>query len=420
MTANRRVWIVSEVFYPEEIGTAYHMTKLAEGLGQYCSVNVLCSQPTYSARGILAPWRETRNGVDIERCPATTLNKDVVVLRLANVLTISLSLFLRALDRVRSRDVVVVVTNPPLLPFAIATACRLRGAKCVLRIDDVYPEILVATGMSSSQSIVVHLLSYLAKCLYSGVDQIVVLGRDMEQLVRRKMEHATKPIAVIPNWADVDLVVPASKTNNTLLRELGLTDKFIVQCAGNMGRAQAIETMFRAAELLGMEKDIHFLFIGSGAKRRWMESEVYDKQLNNITLLAQRPRDDQPTFLNACDIAMASLLSGMTGAGVPSRMYNIMAAGKPIIAIAEPNSELSLVTREEQIGWVVHPDSPEKLVEVILDARSNSQRLLQMGARARAVAETKYSLSCTIKAYYELLRGISDIPDSKRDAIVHS
>jgi glycosyltransferase involved in cell wall biosynthesis len=175
-----------------------------------------------------------------------------------------------------------------------------------------------------------------------------------------------------------------------------------------MGRAQAIEVMFDAMNQLKGNDSIHFLCIGSGAKRPWMEKQIQERNLPNVTLLDQRPRIDQENFLNACDIAMASLMPGMAGAGVPSRMYNIMAAGKPIIAIAESDSELSLVVQEEQIGWVVAPDDSKKLAEVILEAYSNKETLLFMGKRARKAAELKYSREKIIQGYRDLISSLQN------------
>ena len=406
MVVSRRVWVISEVYYPEEAATGYFMTRLAEGLAEHRDVGVLCGQPKYDARGVSAPWREVLNGVSIERCRGTRLNKNILPLRLVNVATITLSIFFAVLRRIRKGDTVVVVTNPPLLPFVVAPACRWRGAKCILRIDDVYPEALIATGIARPGSVLVQILTWVNRRLYRGVDRIVVLGRDMRNLAQKKLGGAAVPVAIIHNWADVDLIAPAPKSENALLRELGLAEKFVVACAGNMGRAQGIENMFRVAELLQGEKDIHFLFIGSGAKRPWMESEVVGKTLTNVTILDQRPRSDQPNFLNACDVSMASLLPGMAGAGVPSRMYNTMAAGKPIIAIAEAESELSMVVEEELAGWVVPPNKPEKLAQAILDARSEPGRLAGRGARARAAVEAKYTARHAIDAYYELVKAI--------------
>jgi colanic acid biosynthesis glycosyl transferase WcaI len=229
----------------------------------------------------------------------------------------------------------------------------------------------------------------------------------MKHLTVNKLNNCDDKPIIIQNWADLDAVFPVPKSGNVLLQELELRDKFVVQCAGNMGLAQDIETMFKAIGLLKEHVNIHFLFIGSGAKRQWMGNEVRDKKLSNVTILDQRNRSDQQNFLNACDIAMVSLISGMTGAGVPSRMYNIMAVGKPIIAIAEYDSELAMVIEEEKIGWTVLPDNYMHLSEVILEAYSNHSTLVEMSGRARIAALTKYSAKLLINKYYETIKDIS-------------
>ncbi|HYC49934.1 MAG TPA: hypothetical protein VEB19_02375, partial [Gemmatimonadaceae bacterium] len=143
----RTLWIVSELYYPEETSTGRLLTQLAEGLaaslGPDWRVRAICSQPTYEARGTRAPARERRAGVEIFRCRGTTFRRDRLWRRLANVLTISGALVLRLLRGVHRGDVVLVVTNPPLLPFGVTAVCRLRGARCALIVHDVYPEVLV-------------------------------------------------------------------------------------------------------------------------------------------------------------------------------------------------------------------------------------------------------------------------------------
>ena len=403
---DKKVWVVSEVYSPDEAGGAYFMSKLAEGLGQYNSVNVLCGYPVYTARGTMVPKYEIRNGVNVERCYQTKFDKNIIVLRLFNLLTVSISIFLKALNGIRKQDIALVVTTPPLLPFLVLLASRLQRAKCILRIEDVYPETLIATGLLGKRNIVTRVLSFMNKILFGSFDRITVLGRDMEQLVKNKLGHPGKHVTIIPNWADVDLVKQAPKEDNNLLRELGLLDKFVIQCAGNMGRAQGIENLFKVVEMLKNEKDVYFLFIGSGAKRSWMEREISDKELSNVTILDQRPRSDQGNFLNACDIALVPLLPGMTGAGVPSRLYNIMSAGKPIIAVTGHGSEIEQVVLEEDIGWFVPAGQPEKLAEAILDARSSPERLLEMGKRARSAAVAKYSQQRVINDYCMLIRDL--------------
>jgi len=401
----KKVWIVSELYYPEETSTGYIATKIAEGLSQHFPTHALCSQPTYSARGISAPVREVYNGVVIRRCRATTLNKDVLLFRLVNLLTISLSMFFHAVVSFEQGDVVLVTTNPPTLPFFTAVACRIRGAKCVLLVQDVYPESLVAAGLLDAHSFPVSVLNRLNLVLYRAMERISVFGRDMEVLVREKLATgASTNIVIIRNWADADQIVPSPREQNELLKQLGLPGKFVAQYAGNIGRVHGIETLLKTAKILhGADTDIHFLFIGSGAKKKWLEDAVKKNGLNNVTILSNRPRGDQQNFLNACDVAITAFVPGMTGVGVPSRMYNIFSAGKPIVAAVEEDSELGLVVREENVGWIVPVNDAEKIADAILEAKSKPQLLAEMGIRARAIAENKYSFKSVIEAYQSMV-----------------
>ncbi len=408
MAKKPTVWFISEVYYPDEQGTAFYTTGLAEGLAGKFSVKVLCNYPTVTARGVSASRREIRNGVAIERCLSTTFDKNILPLRLINLLVNSSALLIKAFARIRKEDIILAVTSPPSVPFIAKLVCAVRGARCVLRIEDVYPETLVATGMIPQKSIANRFFEFVNRRLYRSVDHIVVLGRDMLALAERKTNDGAGRIHLIRSWADSDVVYPDEIEGNAFLRELGLDSKFVVSCVGNMGRAQAIESMMKAASLLRENQDIHFVFIGSGAKRGWMEKEAANEGLPNITFVNQRPREEQVRFLNACDVSMISLRPGMTGAGVPSRMYNIMAAGKPIIAVTKTTSEVALVVQEERIGWVASPEDPDELVESILDAQSDRKRLEEMGTRARAVAEKKYPRPRIVEQYVSLIERIAN------------
>lgn len=397
------IWVISELYHPEDNATGHLLTHIAEGLAERYPVRVLCSQPTYNARGTRAPVCEEHGGVPIRRCRATALNKNVLVLRVINLVTISIALFVQTLARVRRGDFVLVVTNPPLLPFLVAAACKLRGAPFLLLIHDVYPEVLAATGMVKPDALLARGVDALSRRLYRGAERIIVLGRDMARLVAPKLGPARNNLVVIPNWADLDQVCPTPRPSNALLRKLGLTDKFVVLYAGNMGRTHGLEGLAQAAATLRSDTDTHFLFVGSGAKRLWLENVIRASGLGNMTVLGNRPRSEQQTFLNACDVAVISFVPGMAGVSVPSRMYNLLAAGKPILAVADADSELALVVEEEAIGWVVPPGRPDQTARAIREARSDPERLAQMGRRARRVAESKYSLRHAITAYQTMI-----------------
>lgn len=402
------IWVLSELYFPEQTVPAPILTSLSEGLASRARVCVVCSQPTYAARGVRAATREVCNGVEIHRVVSTTFDKDVLAWRCINFITISMSIFFTALCRIRRGDIVFVVTNPPLLPFLAAAVCKLKGAKSVLLIHDVYPEVLLFAGMLTSSSNVFRLGYAITSSLYRSCDSLIVLGRDMARLAARKIGKPDKKINIIPNWANTDVIVPRERERNCLLKDMHLTDRFIVQYSGNMGRTHGVEDLYEAARKLMMHRDIHFLFIGSGAKKRWLEKKISDNEVVNASILPPRSKEDLPDSLNACDVAVVSFIAGMSGVSVPSRMYNIMASGKPIIAVADADSELALVVSEENAGWVVPPGNPDALAERIVYARSHLHECKEKGMNGRRAVETKYSFARVLMEYERLIEDLAD------------
>jgi glycosyltransferase involved in cell wall biosynthesis len=396
-----RLWIVSELYYPEETSTGHFLTGIAEGLASRHPVRVLCGRPTYRSRGASVSAREVRRGVRISRCWGTRWSKDHLGGRLLNLVTLSLSMLLQAVREFRGGDRVLVVTNPPTAPFVIALACALKRARCYLLVHDVYPDALIAAGYLPPRSVPVLVLERLRLALFRRMERVVVLGRCMHELIVRKTRLAPSRFRIIPNWGDVDQVVPSPKNGNPLLNELGLAGRFVVQYSGNLGRTHGADAMLEAARRLAGSPDIHLLLIGSGSRWKDLEQTVRQEGLRNVTLIPPRPREDLVVSLNACDVALLAFVPGMSGISVPSRLYNILAAGKPILAAVDEDSEVARVIREERVGWVVPPDQPDRLAETLLWARSNPEIVAQMGARARE-ASMRYSRERILEAYAEM------------------
>lgn len=400
----RRLWVVSELYYPEETSTGYYLTRIAEGLSGDFEVKVLCGQPNYSARGTRSPNKENHNNVEIRRVWGTTLDKNIIIYRLVNMLSLSFGIFLKALINFRKGDRVLVVTTPPSLPFVSALAAILRGADYVLLIHDNYPEILIAVGKTEENSLFVKTMDFFNRKLYQHAHKIIVVGRDMRDLVKKKTHGFEKEIIYIPNWAELEQVKPLDRDDNQLLKDLGILKKFIFLYAGNMGHPNDLESIIYCADQLKKEGDIHFIFIGAGVKRKWLEREVSAGNLENVTILQPRPRSEQNVFLNACDVALVSLVKKMHGVSMPSRTYNILAVGKPILALAENDSELARVVNEEKIGWVVPPEEPEKLLQAVRQIRQDYDKLPAMENRSRNSAIKKYTLESAIEKYRNCLK----------------
>jgi len=397
-----RVWIVSELYFPEETSTGHYMTALAEQLATKFDVHVLCNQPTYEARGIRASNRERRNGVNIVRCSGLALNKNQLIGKLANMITVTFMLWLQSFFEIKRRDVVFVVTNPPSLTFCIWFTCWLKRAKCVLICHDVYPDVLIHASTFWVGSWLIRAIGFANEMLLNRLDAIVAIGRDMRKLLHPRVKGGRVPIEVFTNWADLDTVHPIPREKTALLSDLGLCDKFVVQYCGNIGRTHNVGILLDAAEELVSSPGIHFLIIGSGAQMGNIRRQIANRQLNNITIRDRVDRSALNDALNSCDIAVISLNVGMAGVSVPSRMYNILAIGKPILAIMDEESEVARVVAEEGTGWVVKEDDLSVLVSAIKEASRRPDLLRVMGERGRVAACTKYTLP-VVGAKFEVL-----------------
>jgi colanic acid biosynthesis glycosyl transferase WcaI len=400
------VWIVSELFYPEVTSTGYFLTRIAEGLASDYQVRVLCTQPTYSRRGTRAPSKENYHGVAIIRVLATAFNKDRLILRSINFLTISVSIFMSALLRFRRGDIVISVTNPPTLPYLMAVAAWLRGARVVVLVHDVYPEIFARLGMLPPGSFLVRAIDKASATLYNRAERILVVGRDIASLILPKLRTHPERVVVAPHWGETATIVPRPCSESLLRRRFALENRFIVQYTGNIGRTHGIEDLLEVATLLSHEPTFAFLLIGSGAKRDWAEQQKAARSLSNLTIMDYVPTEDLADALSAADVAVISLSAGMSGISVPSRMYNVLASGRPILAICDEDSELGRVVLEENVGWVVPPGQPGKAVGVLRYASTHPEVLGAMGRRARQAAERSYTFNNILPIYQNVLEGL--------------
>lgn len=400
----QRLWLVCELYYPEVNATGHYITQIGTGLAGEFDVRVICAQPNYLSKGIRAPKHDSHEGVAIQRVWSTTLNKDVLPFRLINMMTVGVSMFARSLVSFKKGDKVLVVTAPPSLPYTTALAARLKGSCYTVLLHDLYPDILIAVGKTSPGSLLSGLIDKANRWLYRRASRLIVVGRDMQDRVALKSAGLEVPVEVIPNWADLAAIEPTERHSNPLLTELGVSGKFVLMYAGNIGHPTDVETIADAAEMLRGNDKIQFVFVGSGAKKPWLERQVLERKLSNVTILGQRPRNEQNVFLNACDIGIVALVPGMLGTAMPSRTYNILAAGKPILALTEAGSELATVIDEENVGWHISPRDPSALVAAIQEAMSDCSRLAEMGRTAREVALIKYSPKTAVEKYSNVLR----------------
>jgi colanic acid biosynthesis glycosyl transferase WcaI len=286
--------------------------------------------------------------------------------------------------RVRRADVVVAMTDPPIIGLAARLAARRSGAKFVFLCEDVFPEVTALLDDFRSE-VVDSMLRRISRYLLGRADAIVALGETMkERLVSGKGADPAR-ITVIHNWADCAAVSPGAK-DNAFARAHGLHDRFVVMHAGNIGLSQSFDVIVDAAERLRAQDGIRFVLVGDGSRRAALERDVAARGLANVTFLPYQSRERMGESYAAADVFLVTLKPGLSGYIVPSKIYTILASGRPYIAAVEADSEVVQITRDHGCGITVAPGDGVAMADAILQLAADPARAAELGGRARAAA----------------------------------
>lgn len=397
----KRLWIITEIYYPIKTSTGYYMTEIAEFLASKgMEVHVITTNTIYQQGEMNASsLDEFYNGVYIHRIEASNFDKNNFIKRAFRLLINSFQLYKKANKLIKKNDSVLIVTNPAFLLLLIQRIVVRKSLDYKILVHDVFPENLVAIKKISAESYVYRVLKSLFDKAYKQAKECISIGRDMTNILKSKVGE-NKFVATIPIWSQNEEVIPLDKEDTKLFKDLELT-KFVFQFAGNMGHAQGLDNIMEAISLVDNE-EIQFLFIGGGAKAN--EIQKYAKTHENVISIGFQDRSMQNDFLNACDVAIVTLSDGMYGLGVPSKSYNIMAAGKPMLYIGEETSEIALCIREYNLGWVVEPNNPQALKKQIEEIYIQRNGLDEIRKNARYVAENVFAKKIILEKYYDLFK----------------
>jgi colanic acid biosynthesis glycosyl transferase WcaI len=399
----RTVWVLSELYRPELTSTGHYMTAIAERLAEDGNeVAVLCGQPTYGARGTRGAKYERLNGVDVHRCRGTTFDKDDLLGRMSNNLTLSVSTLFMACRRFRRGDIVIAVTTPPTMQWVGLIASLCRRARFIPVFHDILPVVLEVVGGQRPRSLAVRAAHAVTTLVVRFSSAIVVVGRPLVTELRRYA--ACDDVVVIPNWADDKSVFPVAARDSPLRRSLGLVESKVVLYAGTMGRANDLETLIEAAVMLQHRTDITIVLCGDGPRRTTLEQTIHRRRLKNMLVIGPYGRDMQSDMFGVGDVVLIPMLAGMGRSSMPSRAYNSLAAGRPIVAATEEASELAMLVTETSAGVVVPPCDVEALanaIEQILDDPS----LEVIGESARRAASGSCSADVALGDWSAFVSG---------------
>jgi colanic acid biosynthesis glycosyl transferase WcaI len=401
-----RILLLNQVFHPDVAATAQHAHDLARHLVAHGhEVDVIASRSIYGEKGATLPKRETIDGVHVHRVGRSLFGKAGIRARLLDFAMFYVAATFKAFT-IRRPDVVICFTTPPFIALLGGLLKLLRGSRHVYWIMDLYPEVLVANDVLRARSPVTSALEFISRLCMRSADRIVVLGRCMRQRVLDKRIVRPERVVHLGVWSDHEEVRPIERDANPYREQWGLDGRFVVMYSGNFGLVHDVETMCRAAEKLQRDQRIAFAFVGGGKRKR--EVETFVKTLGlDARLEPYQPREQLDALLSCADVHLVSLLPGFDGLVVPSKLFGIMAAGRPAIVIGPPTSEISLVVQESGCGRVIAPGDVTTLANTIRELADNPALARDMGERGRRALQQQHDRAHRCEAWRRMLEELA-------------
>lgn len=399
-----KVLLLNQFFHPDLSATSQIATDLAIDLAASgMEVTALASRGSYlGGAAALAP-RDRHAGVDIVRVRATSLGKRTLVHRAIDYASfyVTSAAKLAALPR---HDVVIALTTPPLIAATALVAKALKGSRLVYWVQDLYPEIAVAMGALGPGSLAVRVMSALSRAVLRRADAVVALGDEMRA---RCIAAGALPerAHVIPNWSDAAGVRPVPHERNALRPAIAGEARFVAMYSGNMGRVHDVETLIGAARLLRDRRELVFVFAGDGAKRAVVEAAA--RELPNVRLAPYQPRERLAESLSAADVHLVALSPEISGLAEPSKLYGIMAAGRPALYVGPEAAEVSRTVQREACGVRIANGDARALADALVALSADPASAGEMGRRARAALEARYQRSVATRRFAELVSALA-------------
>jgi colanic acid biosynthesis glycosyl transferase WcaI len=404
-----RLIFVNRYFFPDHSATSQILSDLAFHLaGTGREVHVVTSRQNYDDPKAALPDREVINDVQVHRIASTQFGRDALLGRSIDYVSFYRSVRRRLAGLVRQGDIVLAKTDPPLLSVAAGAPVARNAARLVNWLQDIYPETAAVLGVPFMRGPAAAGLAALRNRSLQQAAATVVVG----DLMARRVASLGAPSArihVIANWCDDETIRPIAPEDNPLRGEWGLAGKFILGYSGNLGRAHEYDTVLAAAERLRHDARFVFLMIGGGKRFEELAALVRQRRLDgSFRFMAYQERSQLPYSLSLPDAHWLSLNPKLEGLIVPSKFYGVAAAGKPIVFIGDKDGEVARLVRRHDCGLVIAPGDAGALVDALQQWSRAPQRIAELGARARAMLDARYTRQQGFARWGELLDSVEN------------
>jgi len=398
---SQKFLLISQVFYPDQVSTANLFTNLCSVLADdKIQVEVWAAHPSYT-ESERQPKRLVYKGIAIRFLPSTNFSKRSLPGRLINELTFSISVSINLLFS-KEKTPVWTHTTPPFLGILISRICYLKKRKFVYILLDVFPEGLIRLGKVSAKNIFIRLWQRLFFNSLRKSAKVIVIGRDTREWVCQRCIECEDKIEYIPLWQDNRLIFPLKFESSKFVTEQNLSDKFVVQYSGNMGLWNEVATIGKAVKQ--NIENVEFIVIGNGIRKKELLDEFSVEDQKNIKIFPFQPNEIFNDIISASHVHLVTLKEELAGIAVPSKIYGILAAGRPVIAMVPEHSEIAFIVKEENCGYVIKPDDLTGLYNAIQLLKSNENLAIKFGENSRKAFEKKYTTRIIAERYKTVLK----------------
>jgi len=412
-----RILLHTLVFAPDGVSTSQLLSELAQDLRKAGhEIVILTTQPHYNRdvdaeskqpltrRAFGLYYTSTHHGLRVIHT-AMPRKGERVGSRLRDYLIFHALSLILGLFLIGRQDV-VIAPSPPLTIGVIGwLLALLKGAKFIYNVRELYPALMVQMGMLSEQAALYKLLKRMEWFVYAASWRVVTIT---DMFTQHVIAQGIKPekVVTIPDFVDSDFIFPSPK-DNPLARQLGLVDKYVILYAGNIGMTQSFDTITEVMQRLTDVPEIHFLIVGDGAKRSYVEAQIAEKRLTNVTLLPYQPRQVVPDIYATGDVSLVPLMAGTAKTTIPSKIYAIMASGRPALVSVDLDSELVTIVEGAQAGLAVPPDDAPALEAGIRQMYAQRDRYREYGLNGRRYIEQHFSRQAVNAQFDELMRQLT-------------
>jgi len=306
---------------------------------------------------------------------------------------------------VRKGDVLFLRTPPLQLGVPAFWAKAVCGARVLVNVQDIHPDLAIESGILKNPA-GIRFAKALEKWVYGLADRVAVISDGFARNLCEKGVPAGK-VEVLPNWVDTDFLKPGPK-DNPVSRRHGLHDKFVVMYSGTVSISsnKALERVLEAAKILAGDPDIIFVIVGEGLKKEALRKKAASLGLRNTAFLPFQPYRDLPDLLASADVLLVPLDKEKSQLSVPSKLYTFMAAGRPILGLAEPDSEVAILLREKECGLAVPSDGVAAVAEAVRTLERSPERRRLLGGNAREHVVRQFAKDKILGSYDKLLRSM--------------